>query len=351
MSFEPVNQASARYGKRCETGKNMLEEVSCNICGKSETEFMFELIEDITGEDQAFPLVRCRSCDLVFVNPRPTRGGIARYYPEDSYYSYRFQDQTTLKRRIRNYVLEEQGGYPHSGKDGIAVRIFGKLLATLTKGQILMYVPSRPNGKALDIGCGCGDLLLWLKRHGWSETHGVELSQGAADLANKNGLTVFCGEFVHARYPDHYFDFISLSQVLEHMHDPMLILKEARRILKPDGLLVIGVPNFDSYENAVFGKHQSILKEVPRHLYHFSRKTMTRMLDESGFRVDRIAGKTFFIPTVNRQSLKLVLKNESQMKFFGAVYRIVVMRPLRYFLSREKETFGQLFTFYATKKS
>lgn len=328
----------------------MLETVPCNLCGGSDTVPLFGVTDKSTGQEQQFNVVRCRLCDLVYVNPRPTQDVISQYYPQASYYSYSFQDQDTLKRRIRNYVLEEQGGYSHRGKNVIAVRVIGKLLAKLTKSHILMFVPSLPNGKALDVGCGCGELLLWLQRHGWGEVRGVELSQGAADLANKHGLNVFCGELVHAHYPDRYFDFIALNHVLEHMHDPMQTLKEVHRILKPDGLLLVGVPNFGSFENIVFGKRQSILKEVPRHLYHFSRMTMTRMLDESGFRVTRTAGKTFFIPSVNRESLKLVFKNESTAKFLWALYRLSVERPIRYLFSREKETFGQLFTFYSNKK-
>ncbi|MGC1456585.1 MAG: class I SAM-dependent methyltransferase [Nitrospirota bacterium] len=328
----------------------MLETIPCNLCSGSDTELLFGITDNSTGLEQKFNLVRCRSCDLVYVNPRPIRDVISRYYPQDSYYAYHFQDQNTLKRRIRNYVLEAQGGYAHSGKDDLFVRVIGKMLATLTRNQILMFAPSLPNGKALDVGCGCGDLLLWLQGHGWGEVRGVELSPGAADLANKNGLNVFCGELINANYPDRYFDFITLNHVLEHVHDPMQTLKEIHRILKPDGLLVVGVPNFGSFENIVFGRHQSILKEVPRHLYHFSRQTMTRMLDQSGFTVARTAGKTFFIPSVNRQSLRIIIENESKAKFLRALYRISVERPFRYLLSREKEAFGQLFTFYVNKK-
>jgi len=328
----------------------MLETISCNLCGGSDTELLFGVSDSSTSQKQKFNIVRCRSCDLVYVNPRPTQGVISRYYPQDSYYSYRFQDQNTLKRRIRNHVLEEEGGYSHSGKDDILVIAMGKIIKHLLKNQVLMSIPYVPGGKALDIGCGCGELLLWLKNHGWSEVCGVEMSRSAADLANRHGLNVFCGTLEQARYPDRFFDLISLNQVLEHMHDPMQTLKEVHRMLKPDGLLLVGVPNFGSFENAVLGRHQSILTEVPRHLYHFTLRTLTRMLDESGFSVRRTAGKTFFIPSVNLKSLKLVFENETRAKFLWSVFRIYGERPLRYLFSPEKEAFGQLFTFYAHKR-
>jgi SAM-dependent methyltransferase len=132
-----------------------------------------------------------------------------------------------------------------------------------------------------------------LKNHGWGEVHGIEISRGAAALANEHGLDVFCGELVDAHYPDSYFDYISLVHVLEHMHDPMMTLKEICRILKRDGLLVVGVPNFESYENKVFGKYQSLM-DVPRHLYHFSKKTITAMLEKNGQVIQKTVGKNFF---------------------------------------------------------
>lgn len=327
----------------------MVEEIPCNLCGKGETDFVLEAVDHSTGRQRKFNVVRCRSCGLVYVNPRPTPEEIGRYYPEDSYYSYRYQDETTLKRRVRNLVLEEQGGYAHAGGDPLWMRLLGKLLATLARSQVLMFVPAVPNGKALDVGCGCGEHLLWLRQHGWSELHGVEISQNAAALANDHGLKVFCGVLPEARYPDDYFDYVSLIHVLEHTHDPMLTLREVHRVLKPDGLLVVGVPNFHSFENEVFGKHQSILQEVPRHLYHFSGETLIRMLEENGFDVKRSAGKTFFIPKVNRRSLKLVFDNESKARFIISLCRIYLERPLRYLFCQEKELFGQLFTFIASK--
>lgn len=343
---EPVAVAG-RCHAELEHGSS-LEEVSCNLCGRTETEFLFQVVDDATGHQ--FSIVRCRSCALAYVNPRPRLEVIASYYPEDSYYSYSFRDQTTLKRRVRSYVLEEQGGYPHSGKDGIAVRLLGKLAASLSKGQILMSVPFVPQGRALDVGCGCGEHLLWLREHGWSEVHGVEISKRAAELAQSQGLNVFCGVLAQARYPDGYFDHVSLVHVLEHTHDPMQTLREAHRVLKPGALLVVGVPNFGSYENLVFGKRQSILKEVPRHLYHFSRSTLTRMLEETGFRLDRVAGKSFFIPRVNGKSLELVFQEESLGSFLCACCRLFLEKPLRFALARDKEAFGQLFTFYAIKE-
>ena len=333
-----------------QTGENdTLETIPCNLCGGSETEPLFEIIENITGRSETFNIVRCKACGLCFVNPRPLRETIALYYPEDSYYSYQFNNPASQKQRIRNYILEEQAGYAHSGRDGVLVRVAGQLIKRLMKNQILMRIPYRPGGKALDIGCGCGEHLLWLKNHGWSAVHGVELSLRATQLANEHGLNVFCGELAAACYPENYFDFITIGHTLEHMHDPMMVLKEIHRILKEDGVLVIGVPNFESYENRVFGKDQSLLNEVPRHLYHFSMKTMNAMLKKNGLRIEKTVGKTFFIPKANRSSFKALLENGSTASFISALYKIYVQRPFKYMLSTDKESFGQLFTFYVKK--
>ncbi|HUN55804.1 MAG TPA: class I SAM-dependent methyltransferase [Smithella sp.] len=327
----------------------MLETVLCNLCGGFETEKLFEINENITGRSETFNMVRCKACGLCFINPRPVRDTIALYYPEDSYYSYQFRNPASPKQRIKNYILEEQAGYAHSGTDGILVRITSQLIKRFMKNQILMSIPYRPGGKALDIGCGCGEHLLWLKNHGWSAVHGVELSSRAARLANEHGLNVFCGELAAAGYPENYFDFITLGHVLEHMHDPMMTLKEIHRVLKDDGVLVIGVPNFESFENRIFGKDHSFL-EAPRHLYHFSIKTMNALLEKNGLRVDKTVGKTFFIPKASRSSFKALLKNGSTASFISALYKIYIQRPFMYMLSTDKECFGQLFTFYVKKK-
>jgi len=329
--------------------KIILETVPCNLCEGTKTEPLYDITEKISGRNGIFKLVRCTNCGLCFINPRPTVAAITHYYPEESYYAYRFNDPKTMKQRIRNYILEERGGYPHEEKERLLVRIAGQLIGAMLKSQILMHVPNIPDGKALDIGCGCGEHLLWLRNHGWKEVHGVEISRSAAMLANEHNLNVFCGELTDAHYPDSYFDFISINHVLEHMHDPMAIIKEIQRILKKQGLLIIGVPNFGSYENKILGKHQIYLEEVPRHLYHFSRDTITALLERNGFAICKTVGKTFFLGSTNRRSLRKLRTEESPHRFLSAIFRIYIQRPFMYVLANDKESFGPLFTFYVRK--
>jgi ubiquinone/menaquinone biosynthesis C-methylase UbiE len=97
------------------------------------------------------------------------------------------------------------------------------------------------------------------------------------------------------QFPDASFDAISMFHVLEHLYDPRAVLKESRRILKPTGQLIIAIPNVRSPQRAVFGRFWTYW-EAPRHFWHFTPATVTRLLSEAGFHVDRILQQPLLQP-------------------------------------------------------
>jgi ubiquinone/menaquinone biosynthesis C-methylase UbiE len=140
-------------------------------------------------------------------------------------------------------------------------------------------------GRALDVGCGDGNLLLLLENLGW-DIYGVDISQAAIEIAKKK-LTkknVFVGKLTECRFPSSYFDAISMRHVLEHLQNPLDTLREIRRVIKKDGILGISVPNIDSIYFRIF-KGDWFHLDLQRHLYQFSLKTLTDMLNRAGFRV------------------------------------------------------------------
>lgn len=325
------------------------EYTNCNLCGKDDTTLCFEVEEKITGAKQNFRVVKCKNCGLIYTNPHPPKDIILQYYPCEIYYSYsRYNGSKSLKGKLKEIVMEEAGSYPQVKGKGFFQRCLRQVCLSL-KGNVSVIVPYIKKGKILDVGCGSGQLLAWLKKHGW-EVYGAEISPKAVKEANNRGLNVFNGELIDAKFPENFFDTVVVNQVLEHTYDPMGLLKEINRILKQKGLLIVGVPNIESYESKVFGEYWSPL-DVPRHLYHFSMSSLESMLQKKGFAIERIIGKTFFIPHSNRQSLNYLKEKEYKSKLLLCFFKVYLWKHIRYIFSKPKYLFGEFITINAVKKN
>lgn len=323
----------------------MLESIKCNFCNKDQAKLLFKVKENITCFHEEFCVVKCKNCGLVYTNPRPGKRDISKYYPSDSYYSYKKNNVKTLKERIRNIYLEEVGRYPGNGKENFLAKWLKKFIVTFVKGNISVIVPYIDKGKILDIGCGRGSLLQWLKNHKW-ETYGVEINKHAAEDGNREELNIFNGELTDANYLSDFFDIVVINQVLEHVYDPQETLREIYRILKPTGLLIVGVPNIDSYEAKIFQKYWFAL-QIPTHLYHFSADSLKLMLLENKFRIKKIINKVF-IPLYNKYSLSLLIMEKKYLRAFYSCV-MIFLKPFLLFFSKEKNKFGQNITIYAEK--
>jgi SAM-dependent methyltransferase len=139
------------------------------------------------------------------------------------------------------------------------------------------------NGRLLDVGCASGVFLNHFRQQpGWN-VFGVEINPEAAAYArNQYHLNVTTGTVEQASFPEGHFDAVTLWDVLEHFHDPVASLREIRRILKPDGILVFRVPNGASWDAKIFGRYWVGL-EAPRHLYIYDPPTINSLLRKTGF--------------------------------------------------------------------
>ena len=137
-------------------------------------------------------------------------------------------------------------------------------------------------GTLLDVGTGCGALLSVAARRGFI-AQGVEVSEWASSFAREaKGLDVLTGTLEEARFETEVFDIVIINHVLEHIFNPRGILTEVHRILKNDGLLVIGVPNIGSIMASLRGgKWESLRPE--EHIWHFTHATLERLVAEIGF--------------------------------------------------------------------
>ena len=230
-----------------------MEHVACNLCKADDAQLLFNAADLNQRQGGLFSVVRCRKCALVYIDPRPSRDEMARWYP-DKYYL---------------------------GAPGCIAPEPAQCSSDARVERILRYRLSP--GAALDIGCNRGDFLACLKARGWRAC-GVELSALAAARAREvHGLEVTVGDFADARYPAGEFDLVTMWHTLEHVRDPLGALHAIRRVLKADGLLALSVPNMASFQARAFREKWYHL-DVPRHLYHFTPRTLGGMLAEAGFR-------------------------------------------------------------------
>jgi ubiquinone/menaquinone biosynthesis C-methylase UbiE len=140
------------------------------------------------------------------------------------------------------------------------------------------YLGEQVPGKLLENGCGSGDHLVIMRMLGWT-VEGVEIDPVACQRARKlHSLTVHEGTLESMGYPENSFDAILMHHVIEHVFDPVALLKECHRIIKPDGPVVVITPNTESWG---YKKFQESWRgfEPPRHIYIFSPKTMKKCAD------------------------------------------------------------------------
>ena len=148
--------------------------------------------------------------------------------------------------------------------------------------QGIEFVNSLPPGRMVDIGCGLGFFLSGVS-DSW-EKHGVEVSEFAAEHAKKWGK-IHHGTLESAAYPDNHFDLVMLYHVIEHVDDPVALIKEINRILKPGGKLILGTPDFDNGCARRFGDNYRLLHDKT-HVSLFSNESMHRFLRDHNFVID-----------------------------------------------------------------
>lgn len=268
------------------------EPATCLLCGSDRLK---RIQKDLSAEDGSlFDILECVTCRLGMVHPILPPETLSGYYPED-YYSYReMVDKEEVKagmyERVGRYIRTQtyQDHYlPISKKTmKLSDKVCMKVFALLGGFRFGFSLPPQNGGRILDVGCGDGFFLRSVKHIGW-EVHGIEMSEEAVHRAKNMGVEQMTqGTFDDASYPDNYFDVIRFWSVLEHIHDPVFTLAKVNRLLKPGGLLVLQVPNYQSAAARWAGPRWSAW-DVPRHLYHFSYRSLKTLLEKSGFQTTR----------------------------------------------------------------
>jgi len=238
-------------------------ELRCKLCGSRRNKIVRQVVSSaeqkkdaykITdhGTDISLRLVKCEDCGLIYAADSIEENQILPIYED-------MEDEL--------YLQEEEGR-----------RLSAKLL--LSKINRI-----KKHGRLLDIGCATGFLLDEARRINYA-VEGVELSRWATRIAKeKFGLKVHQGSILKIDFPTNYFDVIVMTDVIEHLSDPLKALTKIRRILKTGGLLYINTPDITSFFSRILGAKWWGLKEL--HLVYFSKKTIKDLLERAGFMIIR----------------------------------------------------------------
>lgn len=233
----------------------------CLCCGGAAVNKVFEC-KDYTVSNELFEIRECNTCTFRFTRDVPDETAIGAYYQSAAYISH-----SDTKKGLINRLYHQ-------------VRTF-----TLgTKAKLVREVTGLKRGVLLDVGSGTGAFAFTMKQAGWNVT-GLEPDEGARANAWSNyKLQLDELSELHRLHAD-TFDAVTLWHVLEHVHDLHGYLEKFFEILKPAGRLIIAVPNHSSYD-ASFYKQYWAAYDVPRHLYHFSPKSMQVLLEQKGFVIE-----------------------------------------------------------------
>ena len=234
----------------------------CCVCETGDTAQIGagEDFEYRTSSD-TFSAMRCGSCGLVFLNPRPDVSEFETIYPHN-YHAFDFSEKDF----------------------GVVYKIRSRLEAK----RLLSWCKGLPNeARILDVGCGDGFHLNLLKNYGrktW-RLEGVDLDKRAVEMAEKSGLKVHLGSIETLRLPENAFDLAFMIQTIEHLEKPFEILAAIKDVLKPGGKLVVVTDNTDSLDFNIFKNRHWGGYHFPRHWNLFNRNSLANLAEKVGFEI------------------------------------------------------------------
>ena len=256
------------------------ETIACYFCGSPDFTRLFcsrDRLHRVPGE---YWVVRCNQCGLVYLNPRPTPAQMQAHYPPH-YVINQFRPaakNAPVRQRLVAHQLER--------------------IDRLKLRRVLAACPLDSHAQVLDIGCNLGTFLAALRDRTGCSVVGLEPAPTPAQFAREHlhlDVREACLEDVVDSFAAASFDLITLWHVLEHLWAPRRTLDIIRCLLKPGGKLIVEVPNFDDPLRRLFGGFWAYI-DVPRHLLHFTPRTLRKFLEDAGFTVETLECTGTFRP-------------------------------------------------------
>lgn len=264
-------------------------QTDCLCCG-ARGEPLYEGLRDrLFGTVGTWAISRCPNpdCGLLWLDPMPLAEDIHKAY--ERYYTHAARREggglvRSLFDGAKRGYLANHYGY----NEGVSPweRLLG-LLPWIYPGRpaeldfSVMWLEAGSRGRLLDVGAGSGWLVEHMNRLGW-RAEGLDFDPQSVASARARGLVFHHGGLPQQDFPEASFDAVTMSHCIEHVHDPLAWLVEARRILRPGGRLALATPNNASFCHARFAASWFPL-DPPRHLQLFNRHAMAALVRRAGF--------------------------------------------------------------------
>ncbi len=283
---------------------------------KSKTPLLKVKDHSVSGE--MFQLIENTEYGFLETFPKPAAQDLPNYYESEDYISH-----TDAKRNLFEKVYH----------------LVRKI--SLKKKLKLIESCHAESKTLLDVGCGTGDFIQVAKHNNWKVT-GIEPNEQARSIANKKNKNSVFNVDQLVKLPPQSFDVITLWHVLEHLPNLEEDMATFKKLLKPTGTLIIAVPNYKSYD-AQYYKEFWAAYDVPRHLWHFNKASMSKLVNKVSLELVKIKPMYFDAFYVSLLSEKY---KHGKMKFFNAI-RVATLSNL--FSVKTKQVSSLIYVIKATK--
>ncbi len=242
--------------------QNKIHYTNCPACGSAAIHSVL-LIKDHSVSGETFPVEECSVCNLRFTQDVPVKDEIGPYYKSENYISHTNTSKgliNSLYQRVRKRTLKQ-------------------------KRKLIEKTTGLKSGSILDVGSGTGAFVHEMKESGWQIT-GLEPDADAISVAKKDFEIELKSINQFYQLSPGSFDAITMWHVLEHVHDLQDYMVQLRYLLKENGKLLIAVPNHTSKDAAIYKEFWAAY-DVPRHLYHFSPRSMKMLVEKHGMTIEK----------------------------------------------------------------
>ena len=264
---------------------------ACPVCNSRKISPLLT-VKDHTVSHKDFVIWQCGQCTLRFTQDAPAEDSIGAYYKAEEYISHTDTSKgfvNKIYKKVRQYTLKQ-------------------------KANLVIEETGVREGNILDFGCGTGSFVHVMKEKEWKVT-GIEPDAGARKLAKELYNLDVLPATDFKNLPSQSFDVITLWHVLEHIHDLHNYIEQFKKVLKDKGKVFIAVPNYNSSDADSYKLYWAAY-DVPRHLYHFTPKSMAVLMQQHGLKI--ISMKPMWFDSYYISMLSSKYKN-GKIKWPGAI--------------------------------